>query len=328
MNIQERYKPVFTINQGNRTLQLTREGAGFIFLALAVGVGAINTGNNLLYLILAMCCSFIALSGILSELTLRDIGIEAEAPKTLYAEDIFPLKLSIANLKQKIPSYSINITCPQTTNSRLKINDQIHIYHIPGGGKVNKSLMITPLKRGYLSIDNCKLITSFPFGFFVKSKTINIHANAIVFPPIRNISIPKPSDSSPEGQGEVKQIGDELSSIREYRQGDPVSAVYWKASAKSGALRVKEFSGGGHKSFTLYLNIIDDQTGHFVDAEVMEKRVIESASLAYHLIREGNEVKFKTHDFETDFGLSEKHLESIMQYLALVGESPPLPVKK
>ena len=42
------------------------------------------------------------------------------------------------------------------------------------------------------------------------------------------------------------------------------------------------------------------------------------------LVRDGNEVKFKTHDFETGFGLSEKHLESIMQYLALVGEPPTL----
>ena len=66
---------------------------------------------------------------------------------------------------------------------------------------------------------------------------------------------------------------------------------------------------------------MDDPTSNFVDAEIMEKRIIESASLTYHLIRDGNEVKFKTHDFETDFGMSEKHLESIMQYLALVGDN-------
>ena len=104
MNIQEKYKPVFTVNLTNRTLQLTREGAGFIFLAFAVGIGAINTGNNLLYLILAMCCSFIVLSGILSEMTFRDIFIEAEVPKTLYAEDTYPLKMKVTNAKKRIPS--------------------------------------------------------------------------------------------------------------------------------------------------------------------------------------------------------------------------------
>ena len=41
------YNPIFTIALGNGTLAFTLEAAGFIFLSLAVGVGAINTGNNL-----------------------------------------------------------------------------------------------------------------------------------------------------------------------------------------------------------------------------------------------------------------------------------------
>lgn len=38
----------FTIALHNRTLQLTREGLGFIMILIGVGLGAINTGNNLL----------------------------------------------------------------------------------------------------------------------------------------------------------------------------------------------------------------------------------------------------------------------------------------
>ncbi len=53
----------FTFTLRNRTLQLTQEGLGFIVILFGVGLGAINTGNNLLYLILAMCCSFIVVSG-------------------------------------------------------------------------------------------------------------------------------------------------------------------------------------------------------------------------------------------------------------------------
>lgn len=319
MNIQETYKPVFTVSLANRTLKLTREGAGFIILAFAVGIGAINTGNNLLYLILAMCCSFIALSGILSEITLRDIWIEADVPKTLYAEDATPLTLTITNHKKRVPSYSLHIELPPDPDASFQTDDPIHIYQIAGGKTVKKNLAFTPLKRGYLNIGACRLTTSFPFGFFVKSKLIDIQVQAIVFPHIRKINFQSPADSSMEGQGGVKQTGDELSSLREYRPGDPISAVYWKASAKTGTLRVKEFSGGGHKSFTIYLNILDPQTGALVESEILENRIIESASLAYCLIRQGNEIKFKTHDFETEYGMSERHLESIMKYLALAG---------
>jgi len=42
-----------------RRLRFTSEGTGFVIVALAIGVAAINTGNNLLYLILAMMLSAI-----------------------------------------------------------------------------------------------------------------------------------------------------------------------------------------------------------------------------------------------------------------------------
>ena len=320
MNFHEKYKPVFTINLANRTLQLTREGGGFILLAFAVGIGAINTGNNLLYLILAMCCSFIALSGVLSEMTLRDVWVEAYTPKTLYAEDVYPIRLNVANHKKIIPSFSLYIELPPDPESRFDGGDPALIYNIPAGKTVTKNLMFTPRERGYLNISDCKLTTSFPFGFFVKSKSIDIYIQAIVFPHIRDINIPNSSGASMEGNGDVKASGEELSSLREFRPGDPINAVYWKASAKTGNMRVKEFSGGDSQSFTISLNTVNPQTGNLVAPDILEKRVIESASLAYCLIRNGNEVKFKTHDFETDYGMSERHLETIMKYLALVGK--------
>jgi hypothetical protein len=50
----------------NRSLRFTKEGLSFVLFSLAVGVAAVNTGNNLLYLILAMMLSLIIVSGILS----------------------------------------------------------------------------------------------------------------------------------------------------------------------------------------------------------------------------------------------------------------------
>ena len=51
-----------------RTLRPTR--AGWIFFALTLGVGfaALNTGNNLTYLVLSLMLAFLVLSGVLSVL--------------------------------------------------------------------------------------------------------------------------------------------------------------------------------------------------------------------------------------------------------------------
>jgi len=123
--------------------------------------------------------------------------------------------------------------------------------------------------------------------------------------------------------------------IREYQPGDPMAAVHWKSSAKTGTLRVKEFSKGGFHNYTLFLNIVDPQTNIIVDPQTniivdpqtnimvepktLENRVTETASLAYHLIRQGDEVSLKTPEMQTPSGSTENHLEHILKYLAWVG---------
>ena len=313
------YKPIFTFSYSNRILQVTREGGGFIFLLFGVGIGAINTGNNLLYLVLAMCCSFIAVSGVLSELTLKEISVQISLPKAVYPDDSYPLSLRVSNSKNTIPSYSLYVEFPQDSIGRYRIEHTAYAYQIPPQSSVDKSLIFIGLKRGPLHINKVHLKTSFPFGFFVKTKILPVSVETLVFPVIKKVVLPSPTEYSEEGEGTIGLAGDDLYSIREYQPGDPMASVHWKSSAKTGNLRVKEFSKGGLHSYTLFLNITDPQTNVMVGQEVLENRVTETASLAYHLIRRGDEVCLKTPKTQTLSGNNEGHLEHILKYLAKVG---------
>jgi uncharacterized protein (DUF58 family) len=313
------YKPIFTLSYFNRTLQVTREGGGFIFLLFGVGIGAINTGNNLLYLVLAMCCSFIVVSGVLSEQTLKGISIQGSLPKTVYPEDSYPLHLKISNSKKTLPSFSLYVEFPLDPMGRYRIEQTAYAYQVPSQSSVDKSLMFVGLKRGPVQLKTVHLKTSFPFGFFVKIKTLPIAMETLIFPVIKNVALPSPTEYSEEGEGTIGLAGDNLYSIREYQPGDPMATVHWKSSAKTGTLRVKEFSKGGLHSYTLFLNIIDPQTNVMVGPEILENRVTETASLAYHLIRRGDEVSLKTPEMQTPSGNTEPHLEHILKYLARVG---------
>ena len=313
------YKPIFTLSYFNRTLQVTREGGGFIFLLMGVGVGAINTGNNLLYLVLAMCCSFIVVSGILSEQTLKGISVQASLPKAIYPDDPYPLHLKISNSKKTISSYSLYVEFPLDPLGRYRIEQAAYVYQVPSRSSVDKNLMFVGLKRGPLHLKTVHLKTSFPFGFFVKTKTLPIAVETLIFPVIKNVTLPSPTEYSEEGEGTIGLAGDDLFSIREHQPGDPMAAVHWKSSAKTGTLRVKEFSKGGLHNYTLFLNIVDPQTNIMVGPETLENRVTETASLAYHLIRRGDEVSLKTPEMQTESGNTEVHLEHILKYLAKVG---------
>ena len=313
------YKPVFTFSTRNRTLQMTREGIGFVILSFTVGMGAINTGNNLLYLILAMCCSFIAVSGILSELTLRDISLEGSSSKFIYAKEASPIRIKLTNHKRKIPSYSLRLVFPNSHQSGFEVDRDLYFFHVPVGQSIEKTVMVKAYNRGTLKIEQCLLASSFPFGFFVKSKMVPLNIDCTVFPEIRPVQLPGADQASIEGEGSIQPYGDEIFALREFRPGDSMAAVHWKSSAKSDKLRVKEFLSGDKRNFTIFLNLTDPETNQIVAKEELEKRVSESASLAFHLIRHGDEVSLKTHEKETPFGNSEAHLESLMHYLAFAG---------
>ena len=76
-----------------RGLTFTRDGKVFVLISLGVGFAAVNTGNNLLFLVLGMMLGMIIVSGILSEITLRNVTVTRRIPGRVEAGTIFPAQL-------------------------------------------------------------------------------------------------------------------------------------------------------------------------------------------------------------------------------------------
>ncbi|HEY5647938.1 MAG TPA: DUF58 domain-containing protein, partial [Nitrospiria bacterium] len=79
-------------------------------LTLAVGIAAINTGNNLLYLIVGMMLSLIIVSGVLSEQSLKNIKFLWKFPSRIFARKPAEVELYIQNEKKVLPSLSFRIS--------------------------------------------------------------------------------------------------------------------------------------------------------------------------------------------------------------------------
>ena len=92
-----------------RKLKFTREGKYFLGITLGVGFAAINTGNNLLYLLLGMLLSLIILSGVMSELSLRDLSVVRRLPTRAQVLRAHLVEIEVFNRKKRIPSYAIEV---------------------------------------------------------------------------------------------------------------------------------------------------------------------------------------------------------------------------
>src|SRR5207237_7934350 len=79
-----------------RTLTITRMGRTYLVITIGVGLGALNTGNNLLYLLLGLLLSMIVVSGVLSERCLRSLEIRRLGTDAAFAGEPFAFRYALA----------------------------------------------------------------------------------------------------------------------------------------------------------------------------------------------------------------------------------------
>src|SRR5262245_3530943 len=78
-------------------------------MTVGIGLAAINTGNNLLYLVLGWLLSLIVASGALSNMTLGGLRVSRRIPPRIFAGRPFAMELSLENQKRRAASYAIEV---------------------------------------------------------------------------------------------------------------------------------------------------------------------------------------------------------------------------
>ncbi len=94
--------------------KITRQGWIYIAAVILVALAALNTGNNLLFLILASLIAIILMSGILSSVTLSGIGLRLELPEHIFAGQTVRTTVELGNEKLTLPSFSLRVEAFKT----------------------------------------------------------------------------------------------------------------------------------------------------------------------------------------------------------------------
>ncbi len=218
-------------------IKITRAGWFYILLTIFLGVSGANTGNNLVYLIVAVLLSFMAISGIFGKRNLSRIDVRIEPPEEIYADTSVPVKIVLRNKRGFLPSFLIRVHVGQ--NEIL----------FPFAETRNETARYLPLsfpERGRVRIGNIYLSSVFPFNFFIRYRKIPAVFDAVVFPKAKKCELPALFDKDRKSRGE--QVADkpgyegDIISVRNYIAGDPIKYIHWKASARTGRLQTKEFS--------------------------------------------------------------------------------------
>lgn len=302
--------------------QVMREGWIYLAAVTVVVFAAINTANNLLYMVLSALLAVLALSGGLSALNFHLLRISARIPSHCFAGEPFPISIQANNQKRLFPSFSIHVDASR--NSPFGFST-FYIPAVRGARKTSQTGQAILKTRGRFELRNVRVSSRYPFGFFQKDRSYKVAAECICYPEI----IPQDQmglavvDFQGSNQRHERGSGHDLYMIRDYIPSDSARNVHWKASAKTSALKTREYAAEESRRVVLAF----DRYGHPAESEKFERLVSYAASLAFHLIKDGVELSFVSDEWRSAPGNAQSLLESILEYLALVrmaaGAEPP-----
>jgi uncharacterized protein (DUF58 family) len=316
--------------------RITREGWMYIGGIIIVALAALNTGNNLLFLILASLIAIILMSGILSSITLSGIELRLELPEHIFAGQTVRACVELQNEKLTLPSFSLRVEGAKDKKALTAplLETPVYFPYLPKRERVQQNVPITFPGRGVFRQDMFRIVTRFPFGFLQKARRVQLGAEALVYPSV------EPSrdffEILPALQGalesQTKGGGHDLYALRPYVQTDSVRHVHWKASARSGSLMVREFT---REDDCRVLLVLDPHVSDSVRdpksvtapiaIERFERAVTLCASIAWHFYERNAQLQFRSAALETTLTAAEENIFTILKHLALAAPLPADP---
>jgi uncharacterized protein (DUF58 family) len=154
--------------------------------------------------------------------------------------------------------------------------------------------------------------TRFPFSFLVKTRRVPLSKEIIVYPRVDETD--ELFEILPMITGEFESLvrgrGQDLYRIREYTQEDSARHVDWKASAKSGSMKVREYTREDERRLRI---VFDNPAPGVIPEKAYEDGIALAASLAYHFAQEETDLTFAAPGYD-----GSKDIFDFLEYLALL----------
>jgi uncharacterized protein (DUF58 family) len=310
--------------------EFTREGVVYLVIIFVIAIAGLNTGNNLLFIILASLLAAILVSGILSGIVLSQLELDFVLPDHVFAERPMISRLTVQNLKWFLPSFSVTISARDPHKGKGKkrrmpspprqiLDAPVYAPYIPHRSSVTQHVELTFPLRGRYSQEGFRVSTKFPFGFLRKAHDVPSKQEILVLPNIQPTE--EFYEILPLIGGEMESFykgrGHDLYAIRDYQESDTARHVDWKATAKAQQLKVREFTREDERRLVL----VFDTSLPLADEKILakfEKAVTFCACLAWHFYEIDAQMQFLSDSLETPMAPSTEIIYPVLETLALI----------
>jgi uncharacterized protein (DUF58 family) len=289
-----------------------------------VGFAAGNTGNNLLYLLLGALLGAMAVSGWLSEQSLRKLEIRRTLPAGVPVGREFRMRYRVRKGKGRLTSFAVELSEPGLPGTAF-------IPRVGPGESAVATARQRFVRRGVYPLREITLSTDFPFGLFRKEREVPLPGEVVVWPRTDRAvpdAIAGGGDERPLAAGSRMARGavrGEYRSLREYHPEDDARDIHWRTTARRGQPVVREYDRDAGKALWIVLDTSQPE------GEAAEDAVEIAASLCARASLERTPFALAAGDAVVEGGTGQPHLERALDALARVdfggsaGVSPAVP---
>jgi uncharacterized protein (DUF58 family) len=313
--------------------RLTREGIIYLGVVAVLVLAAVNTGNNLLWMLLSCAMAGLLISGALSRAVLRGVELRFDMPEHIFAEQPVVAELELRNEKEAWPSFSLRVVGENKKGAGPILTRPVFFPYIPRQSSARQKVELSFPHRGNYRQDAFSIRTRFPFGFFEKTRQVDSELEIIVYPKVA------PTDHfyevlpllSGEMASNFRGRGHELHSLRDYLYTDSARFVDWKVTARAGRLMVREFAREDERRVMLVLDpfigppsatpgesAAEAQQAAADHAARFERAVSMAACIAWHFNEINAALQFRTHRFTTPMAPSAEIIYEALRELATI----------
>lgn len=207
------------------------------------------------------------------------------------------------------------------------------LFSIGSYRRIRRTHKVICARRGLYRIDQVSLTAGDLLGMNDKSKSMPVNIELIVYPQVVTMEeIPLPSHG---WQGDVsvrRWIVEDpflMTGVRDYRSGDPMKRIHWKATARTGTLQVYQHDYTAEQRLVVYLNVMDKETTRDVvhDEKLIEKGISYAATIVSDAVARGIPVGFGHNgmrqgkpeiDVRLPIGGGREHLLAILSEMAAI----------
>jgi uncharacterized protein (DUF58 family) len=267
--------------RGHRTLPTTA-GVFLILITIGVGSAAFNTGQNILYLALALLLSTLLLSGVMSWNNFKGCRWRMDSGERFRVGEITPINLVLLNTKKQLPSWSLSFLVSAQKSGQREVIDLLE--RLDAGEEKTLEWAFAAQKRGRERLVLEALLSRYPFGFLKKSIQTELSHEVVIWPGrVRyEFSAGRIGQRWQAGMQRQRGEGVDLIQLRDYRQGDSWRKLHWKATARLGKLQIRETEQERHAGYRLW---IDPSKNLWVNEAQFEQMLAFAGTLAEDLYR-------------------------------------------